>query len=161
MITFVCSNGVWCVWCATCTRIANEKFWTITAWCYNWWYKLSVLQSCDNTIRFANEVKFEAHELWSVTRKWYELTGEWRKLHIEVLNDLYTSPNIVPVIKPRRMRWAEHVARMEKRCCVYRVLEGKREGKNPLGRSWLRWEDNIKTDLHEVGCSGTDWIDIA
>ena len=60
--------------------------------------------------------------------------GEWRKLHNEELNDLYTSPNIVRVIKSRRMRWVGHVARTGNRRGVYEVLVGKREGKGPLGR---------------------------
>jgi hypothetical protein len=63
-----------------------------------------------------------------------KLTGEWRKLHNEELNDLYYSPNIFRVIKSKRMRWAGHVARMGKRRGVYRVFVGKREGKRPLGR---------------------------
>ena len=58
-----------------------------------------------------------------------EVTGEWRKLHNEELNDLYCSPNIVRLIKWRRMRWAGHVARMGKRRDLYRVLEGKPDGK--------------------------------
>jgi len=72
-----------------------------------------------------------------------EIRGEWRKLHDEKLNNLYCSPNIVRVIKSRRMRWAEHVARMGERRVVYRVLVGKPEGKRPLGRARRRWEDNI------------------
>ena len=63
-----------------------------------------------------------------------EVTGEWRKLHNEELNDLYSSPNIVRVIKSRRMRWVGHVARMGERRGVYRVLVGKPEGKRLLGR---------------------------
>jgi hypothetical protein len=63
-----------------------------------------------------------------------EVTGEWRKLHNEELNDLYYSPNIVRVIKSRRMRWAGHVVRMGERRGVYSVLVGKSEGKNLLGR---------------------------
>ena len=63
-----------------------------------------------------------------------EVTGEWRRLHNEELNDLYSSPNIVRVIKSRRMRWAEHVARASEEREVYRVLVGKPEGKRPLGR---------------------------
>ena len=63
-----------------------------------------------------------------------EVTGKWRKLHNEEINDLYTSSNIIRVIKLRRMRWAEHVARMGEGRGVYRVLVGKPEGKRPLGR---------------------------
>ena len=90
-----------------------------------------------------------------------EVTGEWRKLHNEELNGLYCSPNIVRVVKSRRMRWAGHVARMRERRSVYRVLVGKPEGKRPLGRPRLRWEDNIKMDLQEMGCGCMDWIDLA
>jgi len=90
-----------------------------------------------------------------------EVTGEWRKLHNEELNDLYCSPNIVRVIKLRRMRWAGHVARMGARRVVYRVLMWKPERKRPLGRSRLRWEDNIKMDFREVVCGDMDWIFLA
>ena len=90
-----------------------------------------------------------------------EVTVEWRKLHNEELNDLYCSPNIVRVIKSRRMRWEEHVARMGERRGVYRVLMGKPEGKRPLGRPRRRWEDNIKMALQEVRCGGMDWIELA
>ena len=90
-----------------------------------------------------------------------EVTGEWRKLHNEELNDLYCSPNSVRVIKSRRMRWARHVARMGERRGVYRVLVGKPEGERPLRRPRLRWEDNIKMDLQKVGCGDTDWIELA
>ena len=83
-----------------------------------------------------------------------EVTGEWRKLRNEERNDLYSSSNIVRMIKSRRMRWARYVARMGERRGVYRVLVGKPEGKRPLGRPRRRWEDNIKTDLQEVGCGG-------
>ena len=76
-----------------------------------------------------------------------EVTGEWRRLHNEELNDLYSSPNIVRVIKSRRMRWAGHVARMGEECGVYRVLVGKPEGSRPLGRPSRRWVDNIRMDL--------------
>ena len=89
-----------------------------------------------------------------------EVTGEWRKLHNEELNDLY-SPNIFRVIKSRRMRWTGQVACMRERRVVYRVLLGKPEGNGPLGRPRRRWEDNIKTDLQEVGCGGMDWIELA
>ena len=90
-----------------------------------------------------------------------EITGEWRKLHNEELNDLYCSPNIVRVIKSRRLRWAGHVARMGERTGVYRVLVGKPEGKRQFGRPRRRCEDNIKMDLQEVGCGSMDWIDLA
>jgi len=76
-----------------------------------------------------------------------EVTGEWRKLHIEELNDLYCSPNIVRIIKSRRIRWARHAARMGERRGVYWVLVGKPVRKRPLGRPRHRWEDNIKMDL--------------
>ena len=89
------------------------------------------------------------------------MTRKWRKLHNEELNDLYCSPNIVRVIKLRRMRSAGHVARMEDRRGVYRVLVGKPEGNRPLGRPRRRWEDNTKMDLQEVGCGCMDWIDLA
>jgi len=80
-----------------------------------------------------------------------EVTGEWRKLHNEELNNLYSSSNIVRVIKSRRMRWAGHVARMEEGRGVYRVSVGKPEGRRPLGRPRRRWKDNIRMDLREVG----------
>ena len=79
-------------------------------------------------------------------------TGEWRRLHNKELNDLYSTPNIVRVIKLRRMRWAGHVARMGEERGVYRVLVGKPEGTPPLGRPRRRWVDNIRMDLQEVGC---------
>ena len=90
-----------------------------------------------------------------------ELTGERRKLHNEELNDLYSSPNTVRVIKSRRIRWAGHVARNWEKRGVYRNLVGKPEGKRPLGRPRLRWEDNIKMAVQEVGCGVMDWIDVA
>ena len=89
------------------------------------------------------------------------VTGEWRKLHNEELNDLYSSPNIVQVIKSRRMRWAEHVARLEEGRGVYKVLVGKPEGKRPLGRPRRRWEDNIEMGLEEVGRGYGDWMELA
>ena len=63
-----------------------------------------------------------------------EVPGEWSRLRNEELNDFYSSPNIVRVIKSRRTRWAGHVARMGEKRGVYRVLVGKPEGKRPLGR---------------------------
>ena len=90
-----------------------------------------------------------------------EVTGKWRKLHNEELNDLYSSPNIVRVIKSRRMRWAGHVARMGEERVVYRVFVGKPEGWRPLGRPRRRWVDNIRMDLQEVGCEYMDLIGLA
>ena len=80
-----------------------------------------------------------------------EVTRDWRKLHNEEFNDLYCSPNIIQVIKSKRMRWAGHVARMGVRRDVYKVLVGKPDGKRPLGRPRRRWEGNITMDLQKVG----------
>jgi len=90
-----------------------------------------------------------------------EVTGDRSKLHNEELSDLYCTPNIVGVIKSRRMRWAGHVARMGERRDVCRVLVGKPEGKRQLGRPRRRWEDNIKMDLQELECGSMDWNDLA
>jgi len=90
-----------------------------------------------------------------------EVTGEWRRLHNEELNDLYCSSNIVRVIKWRRMRWAGHVARMGEERAVYRFLMVKPQGRRPLGRPRRRWVDNIRMDLQEVGCGYIDWIGLA
>ena len=92
---------------------------------------------------------------------WDEVTGEWRKLHTEELNDLYSSLNNIRLIKLRRMRWTGYVARVGDSRGAYRFLVGKPDGKRPLGRSRRRWENNIKMDLQEVGCEGMDWIDLA
>jgi hypothetical protein len=88
-----------------------------------------------------------------------EVTGEWRKLHNEELNDVYCSPSTVGEIKSRKMRWAGHVARMGDK--TYMILVGKPEGKRPLGRPRCRWEDSIKIDFQEVGCRGMEWIELA
>jgi hypothetical protein len=87
-----------------------------------------------------------------------EVTGEWRKLQNEEQNGLYSLPNIVRVIKSRRLRWVGHVARMGEGRGVYRVLVGKPEGKRPLGIPRRRWEDNVRMDLQEVGCGCEDCI---
>jgi hypothetical protein len=84
-----------------------------------------------------------------------EVIGEWRRQHNEELNGLYSSPNIVQVIKSR-MIWVGHIACMGERRGVYRVLVGKPEGKRPRHT----WEDNNK-DLQEVGCGDVDWIELA
>jgi hypothetical protein len=90
-----------------------------------------------------------------------EVTGEWRKLHYEELNDMYSLPNIVRVVKSRRMRWEGHVARMREESGVHRVLVGKPEVKRPLGRHRRRWEDNIKMDFQEIGVGCGEWIESA
>jgi hypothetical protein len=76
------------------------------------------------------------------------VTGEWRRLHNEELNDLYSSPNIIRVIKSRSIRWAGHVARMGERRGSYRVLVGKSERRRQLGIPRRRWQDNIKMGLN-------------
>jgi hypothetical protein len=89
-----------------------------------------------------------------------EEDGSWRKLHNDGLHSLYSSPNIVRVIKSRRMRWAGHVARMGEGRGVYRILVGRPEGKRLLGRPRRRWEDNIKLDLRETGIDVANWIQL-
>jgi len=90
-----------------------------------------------------------------------EVPREWRKVHNEELNDLYSIPNIFRVIKSRRMRWAGHVTRKGERRSIYRVLVGKPEGKRPLGRPRHKWEDNIKMHRQTVGSEGMDRIELA
>jgi hypothetical protein len=90
-----------------------------------------------------------------------EEDGSWRKLHNDELHNLYSSPNIVSVIKSSRLRWAGHVARMGEGRDVYRILVGRPEVKRPLGRPRRRWEDNIKMDLRDIGIDGVNWIRVA
>ena len=125
-----------------------------------------VLYGCETwSLTLRDERRLRVFENWVPRRvfgpKRDEVTGEWRKLHNEELSDLYSLPNIVRVVKSRRMRWAGHVARMGEGRGVHRVLMGKPEGKRPLGRVRRRWEDNIKMDLQEVGCGGMDCIEWA
>jgi hypothetical protein len=89
-----------------------------------------------------------------------EKDGSWRKLYNDELHSLYSSPNIVMVIKSRRMKWAGHVARMGEGRGVYRVLVGRPEGKTPLGRPRCRWEDNIKLDLRVIEIDASNWIQL-
>jgi hypothetical protein len=84
-----------------------------------------------------------------------EVTGEWRKLQNEELNNFYSSPDIIRQVKSRRMRWAGHVARMGEERKVYK------EGKRPLGRPRRRWEDGARMDLREMGLGDVDWIRLA
>jgi hypothetical protein len=92
----------------------------------------------------------EEHRLREFENRRGEVTGEWRKLHNKELHDLYSSPSIIRIFKPRKMRWAGHVARMEAKRNACRLLVGKPEGKRPLGRPRRRWVDNIRMDLGEV-----------
>jgi hypothetical protein len=87
-----------------------------------------------------------------------EEDGSWRNLHNDELHSLYSSPNIVRVIKSRRLRWAGHVARMWEGRGVYRVLVERPKCKRPLGRHRRRWEDNIKLDLRETWIDEANWI---
>jgi hypothetical protein len=90
-----------------------------------------------------------------------EVMGGWRKLHNEVLHDLYSLPSNIRIIKRRRMRWVGHVAGIRDMRYMYRLLVRKPEGKRPLGRPRHRWIDNIKMDLLEIGVNVVDWSCLA
>jgi len=94
-------------------------------------------------------------------RKMHEVTGEWRQLQNEKFNDRYSTPNIIQVIKLRRIRWVGHAACMQKGRIVYRVLVGTPEGKRTLGRFRHQWEYNFEMDLQKVGWWDMNWIDLA
>jgi hypothetical protein len=124
-----------------------------------------VLYECETWLLTLTEVRrlrvFENRVLRRVFGpKRDQVTGEWKKLHNEELNDLYSLPNIVRVVKSRRIRWAGHVVHMGEERGVHRVLVGKPEGKSLLGRPRHRWED-IKMDLQEVGGGRGDWMELA
>ena len=125
-----------------------------------------VLYGCETWLLILREERrLRVFENWVLRRiygpKRDEVTGEWRKLHNEELNDLYCSPKIFGVINSRRMRWTGYVARMGEWRGLYRGLVGKPERKWPLGRPRHRWEDNIKMDIQEVGCGDMDRIELA
>ena len=125
-----------------------------------------VLDGCETwSLTLREERKLRVYENMVLRRifgpRRDEVTGARRRLHNEELNDLYSSPNIVRVIKSRRIRWAGHVARMGEERGAYRVLVGKPEGKRPLRRPRHRWEDNIRMDLQEVELGYEDWIGLA
>jgi hypothetical protein len=109
-------------------------------------------------------IVFENRELRRIFGpKRYEVTGEWRRLHNKELNEMYSSPNIIQVIKSRRMRWVGHVACMGDRRGAYMGLVWRLQGKRPLEKPRHRWEDNIKMDIQEVGWgvwTGVIWLRI-
>jgi hypothetical protein len=105
--------------------------------------------------------KTKQYRFGVITLLWVNIFSN--NLHNEELNDLYSSPTIVRVIKSRRMRLVGHIARMDEERGVYRVLVEKPEVNRQLGRPRRRWEDNIKADLQEVGCgvwTGLSWFRI-
>jgi hypothetical protein len=122
-----------------------------------------VLYGCETlslTLREEHRLRvFEARVLRLFGPK-REEDGSWRKLHNDELHSLYSSPNIVRVIKSRRMRWVGHVARKGEGRDVYRVLVGRPEGKRPLGNPRHKWEDNIKMDLREIGIDVANWTQL-
>jgi hypothetical protein len=89
-----------------------------------------------------------------------EVTGDWRRLHNEELHNLYASPNIIRVIKSRKLRWVGYVADMVGKR-KYKIWVGKPEGKGSLGRPSRRWEYNVRIDVNEIGLKGVDWINLA
>jgi hypothetical protein len=124
-----------------------------------------VLYRCETWSLSLGEVHrlrvFESRVLRKIFGPKSEEDGSWRKLHNDELHDLYSSPNIVRVIKSRRMRWTGRVARMGEGRGVYRALVGRPESKWTLGRPRRRWEDNIKMYLREIGIDGANWIQLA
>jgi hypothetical protein len=124
-----------------------------------------VLYGCETwslTLREEHRLRvFENRVLRRIFGPKREEDGSLRKLYNDELHSLYSSPNIVRVIKSRRMRWARHVARMGEGRDVYWVLVGSPEGKRPLERPRRRWEDNNMMDLREIGMDGANWIQLA
>ena len=89
------------------------------------------------------------------------MNGEWKRLHNEKLHSLYRSTNVFRVIKSRRLRWADHVDKMEEGRSAFKILTGKPIGKRLSGRPRRRWEDNIRMELEEIGISAGNWVDLA
>jgi hypothetical protein len=116
-------------------------------------------ETCSRTLRKEHRLKVSENR---VLRRIFwpkrEEDGSWRKLHNDELHSLYSSPNIVRVIKSRRIRWAGHVTRMGEGRGVYRVLVGRLKWNKPLGRPRRRWEDNIKMGPREIGIDGANCI---
>jgi len=104
-----------------------------------------VLYECETWyLTLREKLRLKVYGNWVLRRifgiKRDEVTGEWRKLHNEELNDLFCSHNIFRVIELKRMRWAGHVACVGEKRGVLRVLVRKPEGKTPLGRPGHRWK---------------------
>jgi hypothetical protein len=104
---------------------------------------------------------FENSVLRKISGPKREKAGSWIKLDNDEHHSLYSSLNIVRVIKSRRMRWVGHVAHMGEGRGFYMVLVGRPKGKRPLGRPRCRWEDNIKMYFREIGIDGVNWIHLA
>jgi hypothetical protein len=85
--------------------------------------------------------------------------GEWRRLHNQELHSLYRSPNIVRVIKSKRLRWAGHVARMEECSSAFKILTGKSTRNRSSARPRRKREDNIRIYLEEMGINTRNWVD--
>jgi len=104
-------------------------------------------------LRFVGFIDFKGNDsfLGLCGSKTGEVTGQWRRAHNAALRDLYFSPNLIQVIKSRRMRWPGHVALWEKKRGEYRIFVGKPEGKIQFLRLRRRWEDDSKVDGQEVG----------
>jgi hypothetical protein len=132
-------------------------------------YKTVILQillyGCETwslTLRKEHRLRvFENRVLRKILGPKREEDGSWRKLRNDKLHSLYSSPNVIGVIKSRKMRWARHVARMGEGRGVYRVLIGRSEGKRPLRRPRRRLEDKINIDLRVIGIDGANWIRLA
>jgi hypothetical protein len=123
-----------------------------------------MLYGCETwslTLREKHRLRVFENRVLRIFRPKREEDGSWRKLHNDELHSLYSSPNIVRMIKSRWLRLAGHVARMGEVRGVYRVLVGKPKSKKPLGRPRHRWEDTIKLDLREIGIDGANWIRLA
>jgi hypothetical protein len=104
---------------------------------------------------------FENRILRRIFRHKRDSNGEWRWLCNDELHSLYRSPNIVRVIKSRRLRWAGHVAKMEENRSAFKILRGKPTGKKPLGRPRHRWDDKIRMDLEDICINTRNFVDLA
>jgi hypothetical protein len=126
---------------------------------------LVVLYGCETwSVTLREEHRLKVSENCALRRMFgpkREEDGSWRKLHNDELHSLYSSQNVVRMIKSRKMRFAGHVARMGEGRGVYRILGWRPEGKRPLGRPRRRWENNSKLDLREIRIEEANWIQLA